>query len=129
MRVAMAMLVSACLVGCASQAPPLIRGAHATSGYGSACPGESRFQQTMPFAVSPEIHARLNDKFPAGSSSTALAAWLTTEQGFKIFGRCGHDTSVTEVSYRGPSGGLGEAHAAVYWMTSPPNPWSVQNWS
>jgi hypothetical protein len=114
-------LVSALIValtGCASDEPPLIRGARAGSGdavNGSVCPKDVAL--LGPTAVSPELTARLNSQFPSGSQENKLLAELV-RQGFVVDPEavCKDDRAIRSARYK--HGGFYTTYADVYWKSN-----------
>jgi hypothetical protein len=108
--------IAACMAvlvgGCATlnpQTPPLLRGV--TTGHGGwasgGCPPTANFEYNLERigqeASSPELAKRLSDKFPAGTSSKALIAYLSS-QGFASIAACQNDGSIFRMSFN-QSGG------------------------
>jgi len=78
------------LTGCGSKGlPEILRGVSAGGGYWGACPRRIE-DESRPLALSPELNARLTDRFPPGTADTALVSALTAE-GFKSAGACESD--------------------------------------
>ena len=108
-------LVLAVVAGCA-QPPALLKHASARSGYGSACPFWPAGAQGTPLATSPEVNARLEQRFPPGTPAKDLVDEVVRE-GFVIGPKCQVDPSISSAYYNGPSGGLWEMNGRIEWKT------------
>lgn len=98
--------------------PPLLRGATAGGGWLGACPAtpdEARERARSPLAISPELDARLRQRFPPGSDEDRLVAELRHE-GFGEPSVC-QDASVRFARFQQRGGGMlwFPMWAAAYW--------------
>jgi hypothetical protein len=97
---------------CAPNLPPLIQGATAARGYLGVCPEDIALLGEP--ALSPELNARLNAQFPAGSQESALVAELV-KQGFVLDEdrECKGDRAIRSAIFK--RDGFYTTYAYVYW--------------
>ena len=103
------------VTSCSSPLPPILQGASSASGWSDGCP-QPAGDVKMPLALSPELDARLHERYPPGTPASKLVSDLHNWQ-FVDSKSCANDPTVQSAYYDEPKGPLTfySMFANVYW--------------